>query len=63
MSGPLLFVFKGFLVLFFVLQNFSYNSKENSKKVFITKNFTELKFEKWCEAKMAWCGINIEKIA
>ena len=53
MLGPLLFVYRGFLIIFFVLQKKFCIRKENSKKVFFTKKklFTERKFEKCCEAK------------
>ena len=53
MLGPLLFVYKGYLGIFFVLQIKIYNGKKNSKKVFFTKKqlFTERKFERCCGAK------------
>ena len=55
MLGPLLFAykgFKGFLVIFFVLQKKFITVKKNSpKKYFLQKKiFTKSKFEK-CEAK------------
>ena len=52
-TGSLLFVYKRFLVIFFVLQKENFITvKKNSKKVFFTKkNFTERKFEICCEAK------------
>ena len=51
--GPLLFVYKGFLVIFFVLQNFCFIilKKISKKKISQKKIFTERKFEKCCEAK------------
>ena len=52
MLGPLLFAYKGFLVIFFVLQKKIWNSKKNPKKSFSQKKtFTESRFEKCCEAK------------
>ena len=47
MFVPLLFVYKGFLVIFFF-----YNSKKRfQKSLFHKKKFTERKFVKCCEAK------------
>ena len=58
MLGPLLFVYRGFLVMFFVLQNKICNNKKSSKKVFFAKKlFTERKFEKCCEAKKRCTGV------
>jgi len=55
MLGPLLFVYKGFLVIFLVLQkNIFYDSKKKfQKSLFFHKKkvSTERKFEKCCEAK------------
>ena len=54
MLGLILFVYKGFLVIFLVLQQiFFHNSKKNNKKKAFSqkKLFTAGKFEKCCEAK------------
>ena len=53
MLGPLLVVYRVFLVIFFDLQKKRFvTAKKNSKKVFFTKkNFTERKFKKCCGAK------------
>ena len=39
MFGPLLVVYKGFLVIYFVLDKKIYNSKQNPKMSFYKKNF------------------------
>ena len=54
MLGPLLFVYEGFLVIYFVLQKkkIRNNKKKFQKNLFHKKKlFTERKFEKCCEAK------------
>ena len=50
MLGPLLFVYKGFLVIFFT-KNIFITIKKIQKKSITKKLFTERKFEKFCEAK------------
>ena len=53
MLGPLLFVYKGFLVIFLFYKKFFFIilKKNPKKKISQKKLFTERKFEKCCEAK------------
>ena len=53
MLGPLLFVYKGFLLFFFVLPKICHYIREKKiqKSLFKKKLSTEHKFEKCCEAK------------
>ena len=57
MLGSLLFVYKGFLVIFFVLQKKIETVKKIQKILFHKKKlFTEHKFGKCCEAKKMHMG-------
>ena len=53
MLGPYLYVYKGFFVIFFVLQKYNYNSEKFPKKAFSQKKKlpNERKYKNCCEAK------------